>query len=201
MSSIIGCPRPTYMASIVTELNPCAVNLAQIQKMVFWRRGGGGTIASAITSAFWTAQLALTTTGKPVVSPFVTGKVTAGDTREFGGGNETKNGIPIPIGNNPTVAEFNVYQADQDTIALLKAIQKEPLDVIFINENGQFYYNDAQTLAFTGFPIDGLSVSDVSGGEFGGVITNKIKFYLAPNWSDSAELSAATTFALTLINT
>jgi len=201
MGLINCCPLPTYMASIVTDLNPCPVNLGQIQKMIFWRTGNSCTVASALTSAYWTTQLALATTAKPVVSPFMVGKLSPGDPREFGGGNETLNGIPVTIGNLPSLGEFTVYQYDQDVIAKLKALQCEALDVIFINESGQFYYNDAATLGFGGFRIYNFRVSDVEGGEFTGVIKNMVKFMLVPGWSDTAELSAITAFALNLVNT
>jgi hypothetical protein len=195
------CPLPTYMASVVTDLNPCPINLGQIQKMIFWRTGNGCSVASALTSAFWTTHLALTTTAKPVVSPFVVGKLTPGEPREFGGGNETLDGIPIRIGNLPSNGEFTTLQQDQDVITKLKALQCEALDVVFINEGGQFYYSDSNALGFGGFRLKSMVVSDVEGGEFNGVIKNKIKFSLVPDWSDTAELSAATTFALNLVNT
>jgi len=38
-------------------------------------------------------------------------------------------------------------------------------------------------------------------GDFDGADTNKLKFYLRSNWSDTFEISVASTFALTLVNT
>ena len=194
------CPLPTYMGSVITDLNPCPINIGQIQKMIFWRTGNGTSVVSALISGWWTTALALTTTAKPIASPFVVGKVTPGEPREYGGGNESLDGIPIRIGNLPSNAEFTTLQQDQDVIKKLKALECEALDVIFINESGQFYYDDSNSHGFGGFRIRSLVVSDVEGGEFNSVIKNKIKFSLVPGWSDNAELSAATTFALNLVN-
>jgi len=95
-------------------------------------------------------------------------------------------------------------QFDQDVIKALKKLQCEALDVIFVNENGQFMYSDTLVggalTGFYGFPIAGLSVGDLEFGDFDGKDQNKIKFYLPSNWSNDAEISASTSFALTLIN-
>jgi hypothetical protein len=205
MSITTCCPKATYLSSAVTTLYPCPQEFGQIQKLIFWRRGQKLTaVASAVISTTWTAKLVATGDSKALVVGFVIGKVTAGDPREAGGGNETKNGIPVVIGQQPSSAEFMAIQFDQDVIKALKKLQCEALDVLFINENGQFMYADTiyggTASGFYGFPIQGLSVNDLEFGDFDGKDQNKIKFYLPPNWSNDAEISAATAFALTLIN-
>jgi hypothetical protein len=89
-------------------------------------------------------------------------------------------------------------------IKALKKLQCEALDVIFINENGQFGYLDTQfqgtTAGFYGSPVGGLQVNDLDFGDFDGMDTNKIKFWLPAGWSDNFEITAATSFALTLVN-
>lgn len=199
------CPKATAWTSAVTTLFPCPVEFGQIQKLIFWRRGNKiASLATALISTTWTSLLIATAASKAFVCGFVIGKVTPGDPREAGGGNETKDGIPVVIGQNPSSAEFMAIQWDQDAITALKKLQCEALDVLFINENGQFMYADTlyngTASGFYGFPIAGLSVNDLEFGDFDGKDQNKIKFYLPSNWSNLAEISAATSFALTLVN-
>lgn len=202
-SLTVCCPKATYIANAVTTLYPCKHEFGQIKKMIFWRRGNTiASVATAIISTTWTTLLTATGDTKAVVTPFLSGKITPGEPRETGGGNESVDGIPDLVnGSAPSVAEFTVRQWDQDVITLIKGWGCEALDVIFINENGQFGYSDAGATAFEGFPMDGFSIGDLEMGDFDGADTNKLKFYLRSNWSDTFEISAATAFALTLVNT
>jgi hypothetical protein len=200
----VCCPKSTTLSSATTILYPCPQEFGQIQKLIFWRRGNTKSVASALQSTTWTALLVATGNTKALVAGFVVGKVTAGEAREAGGGNETLNGIPVVIGQQPSVFEGQIIQADQDVIKELKKLQCEKLDVIFVNENGQFGYLDTlyngTATGFYGSPIDGLQINDLEFGDFDGKDQNKIKFYLYPNWSNNFEITAATSFALTLIN-
>jgi hypothetical protein len=205
MSITTCCPKSTTLASAVTVLHPCPVEFGQIQKLIFWRRGNKiASLATALISTTWTTLLTATGNTKALVVGFVIGKVTPGDPREAGGGNETKDGIPVVIGQNPSTAEFMAIQFDQDVIKQLKKLQCEALDVVYVNENGQFMYADTvyggTTGGFYGFPVAGLSVNDLEFGDFDGKDQNKIKFFMPANWSNDAEISAATSWALTLIN-
>ena len=80
----------------------------------------------------------------------------------------------------------------------------ETLDVVFINENGQFAYNgtifNGTTSGFYGFPLAGLFVGDFSLGQFDDKDENVLSFQMPSNWSDNLTITAATPFALTLIN-
>jgi hypothetical protein len=205
MSITTCCPKSTTLASAVTVLFPCPVEFGQIQKLIFWRRGNHiASLASAIVSTTWTTLLTATGATKALVAGFTIGKITPGEAREAGGGNETKDGIPVVIGSQPSVAEFMLIQQDQDVISQLKKLQCEALDVLMINENGQFMYSDTEVngihAGFFGFPVGGLSVGDLETGDFDGKDQNKLKFYLPPNWSNTAEISAATSWALNLLN-
>lgn len=201
----VCCPKSTTLSSAVTVLHPCPSEFGQIQKLIFWRRGNEwNSVASALISTNWTTVLTATGSTKALVAGFTIGKVTAGEAREAGGGNEGKNGIPVVIGSQPSVCEFMLIQQDQDVIKALKKLQCEALDVVFVNENGQFGYLDivygGSTGGFYGIPVQGLSVGDLEFGDFDGKDQNKLKFYLPPNWSNDFEISAPTSFALTLIN-
>lgn len=199
------CPKSTTLASAVTILYPCPQEFGQIQKIIFWRRGNSiASVATAIISTTWTTLLTATGNTKALVGGFVVGKITPGEAREAGGGNETLNGIPVVIGSQPSVFEGMLIQFDQDVIKQLKKLQCEKLDAIFVNENGQFGYLDTKyqgvATGFYGIPVDGLSVGDLETGDFDGKDQNKLKFYLPANWSNDFEITAATSFALTLIN-
>lgn len=199
------CPKPTYLASAVTTLYPCKAEFGQIQKLIFWRRGNKiASIATALIATTWTTLLTATGNTKALVVGFVVGKVTPGEARESGGGNESIDGIPEVVGLNPAVFEGNLIQRDQDEIKALKKLMCEALDVIFINENGAIGYLDTQFAGtgtgVYGVPVAGLSVGDLEFGDFDGRDQNKIKFMMPANWSDNFEKSADTAFALTLVN-
>lgn len=199
------CPKPTYLASAVTTLYPCKAEFGQIQKLIFWRRGNKiASIATALIATTWTTLLTATGNTKALVVGFVVGKVTPGEARESGGGNESIDGIPEVVGLNPAVFEGNLIQRDQDEIKALKKLMCEALDVLFINENGAIGYLDTQFAGtgtgVYGVPVAGLSVGDLEFGDFDGRDQNKIKFMMPANWSDNFEKSADTAFALTLVN-
>ena len=201
-SLTICCSQPSCIASTVTVLNPCLQDFGQIQKMVFWR--ASNTIASvttALVEATWTTLLSATGDTKAIPTPFLGGVVIpASEPREFGGGNETRYGAPIRKGGGSVAVTANMYGEDQDVIAALKALRCEPLEVILINESGQFGYSDAST--FSGFPIvaNSLFVSDKGFGGMDDGDVNTMMFNLPPNWSDTFEISDVTTFALDMVN-
>ena len=198
----VCCPRPTAMASAVTVLNPCPSDVGQIQKLVFWRRGQTiPSVATAVIQTTWTTLLAATGDTKALVSPFIANvEVAASEPREFGGGNETRWGAPIRKGNASTVFTASIYQEDQDVIAALKDLACEALDVVMINESNQFIYSD--TSGFSGFEIANASfnASDKGIGGLDDADVNNIVFNLKPEWSNTLEISAETTFALDMVN-
>ena len=204
MSRTICCPVPTAIASVVTTLNPCLADAGQIVKMVFWR--AGNTIASeatAIISTTWTTLLAATGDTKAIVSPFVGSvEIPPSEAREFGGGNETPFGAPTRKGGTSVQVSATMYSEDQDVITSLKELACENLEVIFINESDQLIYSDGGSTTVGGFPIakHSLFISDKGFGGFNDPDTNMITFNLKPNWSDTLEISSATTFALDMVN-
>lgn len=201
MATPICCPIPTYLTSAVTSTTGCAQDVGQIQKFIFWRRDNYTTVASAITSTYWSTALVATGDTKAVVSPFC-GNVEfePGEAREFGGGNETKDGIPIIKGSEATTMTGRFYQEDQDVIGKMKEWKCETLDVIMINENNQLIYDDRGGAAVYGFPLESLNIKDLKIGGFTDADYNDFSMRLVPNWSDGLEISAATSFALGLVN-
>jgi hypothetical protein len=202
MITVCTCPVPTALPDIVTSA-PCYENFGQIQKLVFWRRGKKiVSIGTAEIEATWTARLASATADKAVVSPFIAGAtVVPGEARSYGGGNDTKDGIPILLGGEASAFEARILRYDQETISLLKQLQCEELDVIFINENGQFGWSDKDgNDTFYGFPLEGFFVSDLALPGYAEPIHNMIRFMLPSGWSDSFKISNSLDFSLNMIN-
>lgn len=190
MSLTVCCPVPTGIASVVTTLNPCAEDVGQIQKLIFWRRGNSLSVASASISTTWTDLFAATGDTKAVPTPFVSNiEIPMSDPREFGGGNETQKGAPIRKGSLPTRFAGKIYQADQDTIAYLKDLSCEILDVIFYNEKNQLVYSSIGG-RFYGFQIvkSTLFFSDKCIGGLEDADYNDVIFNLKPKWSDTLAL-------------
>jgi hypothetical protein len=198
--TVCQCPISTTLASIVTDINDCKVEVGQIQKAIFWRHGTHlDATASAISSAVWTVHLTATGDTKCVVTPFISIAIPPTEVREVGSGNEVRDGIPIQMGTLSAKAEGHIWQADSDIIRALKKLECEDLDVMFINENNQLVY-DNQSSRVNGFRVNSLFISDKSMGSYTDGTKNMFHFYLAGGWSNYATLSAATTFLLDMVN-
>jgi hypothetical protein len=196
----ICCPAPTALPNNTTSTTNCPTEFGQIRKLIFWRRDNLlDAVASATSATVWTALLTATDDTKAVVTPFLTCIIPPSEKREAGSGSEVPNGIPIAIGNNPSMAEGTIWQAGQDVIALIKDLQCEYLDVLFINEAGQLGYNLDGT-DVKGFPIDSLNISDLGVGSFDEGTKNPYSFYLRANWSDGFRISTETTFLIDSVN-
>jgi len=202
MSLVICCPSPTAIASAVTVLNPCPEDIGQIQKMVFWRRGQTiASVATALISTTWTTLLAAADDTKAIVTPFLANvEIAPSEPREFGGGNETRNGAPIRKGGATVQVSASIYQYDQDTITALKALRCETLDVLFINESDQLIYSDSSNVSGFHVAENSLFVSDKGVGGLDDADQNMLIFNLKPNWSDTLEVTVATTFLLDMVN-
>ncbi|GAG96301.1 unnamed protein product, partial [marine sediment metagenome] len=122
--------------------------------------------------------------------------------REFGGGNETRDGAPLRKGAQSPALTFTMLGEDQDVVTALKQLRCEALEVIFINEANQFIYDDGATTTFGGFPIvpNSLFIGDKKIGGFDEWDSNIIQFNLQPNWSDNLEITLASTFGLSMTN-
>lgn len=204
MATTVGCPVPTILDGIVTTttLNPCPMNIGQIQRMIFWRAGNSVPIASVITASKWTTLAAATGSTKAVYSPFCAAVTfTPGDARAFGGGNETKDGAPIRVGLEPTEVTGRFYYYDQATVAVdFRKLETENIEVLFINENNQLIYKSDTTAK--GFPIAirSLVVKDLNPGDRQTPPHNEFMFTLGALWSEKLAISGASTFFLTAGN-
>jgi len=148
------------------------------------------SVASASVSTAWTTRFESTGTDKAVASPFLGNvEMPVPDPREFGGGNETVRGASIRRGNLSTKFSGRIYQADQDTIAYLKDLMCETLDVLFFNEANEIIYREVGTDCY-GFPVTkgSLFLSDKHIGGLEEADYNILSFNLRPNWSNSLKI-------------
>lgn len=203
MTLTICCPTPAALESAVTILNPCPADIGQIQKLIFWRTGQSiASVTTALISSTWNTLLAAVDETKVLVTPFVHNPdMPAGDPREYGGGNETRWGSPLRKGAQSPAFSFMMLAEDQDVITALKKLRCEALDVLFINEANQLIYSDAGS-AVAGFPVvpGSLFIGDKKVGGLEDYDSNLLMFNVKPNWSDSLEITIASTFLLSMVN-
>lgn len=186
------CPLPTTLPDIPNSNCPFDIN--QIQKVVFQQDGyvfdAGSLLLAATVSALKTADDAT----KIVTTPFITGNpiVTPGGAITRGGGdNNTKNGIEIITGRNPSIfsCEFDSLSPDQER-ALKSVGCNTNLRAFFINEENKIIATqDGLTQAqkdagsHIGFPISALFIDDREVLGFGANDMSKMRFSLVPGWS------------------
>ena len=196
----VCCPLPTYIASVVTE-NGCPFNFGQIQKLIFWRHGNSiASVATAEVEATWTVLLSATNDTKAVVTPYTSGgALVPGEARSYGSGNEVLNGIPRILGSEPSAVNARFLQIEPEQTELLKKLMCEDLDVVLVNENGQFGYKDVSGV-FYGLHIAGLFVGDYSLPGYSEPSGSAISFMIPSNEMDKFRVSDATDFALTMLN-
>jgi len=201
MGRTICCPEADYLPSNSTDANPCANEFGQIRKLIFWRRGQVlDAVASATSATVWTALLTATNDTKAVVTPTLTCIIPPSEKREAGSGSEVPDGIPIALGSNPVMAEGTIWQAGQDVMALLKDLQCDDLDVLFINESNQLGYRLTDDSEVAGFHSESVWFSDFATGSFDEGSRNTFSFYLKPDWSDGFRISTETTFLIDQVN-
>jgi hypothetical protein len=183
------CPVGSFLTTIGTLT--CPTSFGQVQKLIFQRAGGLSsaglgttTTGSTDTYSTWTTLAAATTNAKIVVTPFVAGFTPEpGGPREFGSGNEVRDGIPIIYGTNPTKVKVKVYEASKTIAANLKALECETIQVALVNENGQVAFDATNTGAVVGFDVQSYHVSDRILGGFDGPDYYEISFSMPGNWS------------------
>ena len=120
--SICACPAATALTTIPTMT--CASDFGQIQKIAFQRLHTSGT-ANGFDSttkigveASWQTKMALNTSGKIVVTPYVEAPTAdGGDAITYGGGNDTVGGVTRIVGRNPINMTFALNQYPQNIIS------------------------------------------------------------------------------------
>ena len=208
---VCNCPAATALTTIPAA--QCSETFGQIQKVAFQRLklsdGTDNTFDDAATAtdikkkAAWTAKMALSTSGKIVISPYIQAPTSeAGDARTFGGGNDTLGGIEMIIGRNPTTFSGVLRGVPQSVIKVMKELQCEAqadnLGVFLFDENGNIEgikhtwttgagTEQDPTVTHVGYkpiPIRALFISDKAHGGLEAPDSNNISWSFKPNFSD-----------------
>lgn len=194
MAIICGCPEGAAINDI--PVSTCQEDFGQIQKVVFQRiKKADGTpniIDIATTNpnvvGTWNALKQAADGTKVTVSPFIQNPESEpGAKREFGGGNQTLGGIPIPMGSEPSTFKGLFYRIRQDVIAAIKTYGCENIGVFLVNENGQLAGvtdSIATPTKFSPFPIQGFFVGDKKMGGLEEPDSNAVDWAFPANWSD-----------------
>jgi len=183
MSLTCACPAPTAIANITAIT--CPQNVGQIQRMVFARSIDIADVATLILEATWTSLFSAADDTHAVPTPLIDNPVVEpGAVITIGSGNEVRNGIPKIVGSDPTKFTFTLRTFPEATIRDLKLLMCEsPLEVIFVQEDGQFVHLLNGTLV-EGFPVHELRISDRKIGGFNALDEHMLEFSMAENWSD-----------------
>ncbi len=196
-----GCPLGAHINDLTVAA--CKVAFGQTQKLLFQRiysaaatknsfpaAGSGQTPAqgSIVLKASWTAKLSAADGTKVTVSPYVQNPETEpGAPRTFGGDNQTRGGVPITIGREPTAFTGVFYQESQATMEAMKDYYCEELGVYLIDEYGNIGCladNVDNPTAYYPIPIQEFFVGDLKLGGYSEPDSNAINFSFLPNWSD-----------------
>ena len=200
---VCNCPAATALTTIPAA--QCSETFGQIQKVAFQRLklsdGTDNTFDDVATAtdikkkAAWTAKMALSTSGKIVISPYIQAPTQdGGDARTFGGGNETLGGVEMVIGRNPMNFSGVMRGVPQSIIKVMKSLQCEAqgdnLGVILFDENGNIEAIKKVTtgtpdvVEYMPIPIRSLFIGDKVHGGLEAPDNNAISWKFLPNYSD-----------------
>jgi hypothetical protein len=181
------CPLPTAITTITP--NTCPENFGQIQKIAIQRQGFDfdGTTGNDIeVLADWQSRIALSTSEKIQVSPFIYNFVSAaGEAITNGGGdNTTLNGEVELVGINKSAASGMFKSLSSAVINALQSYNCETaLGVYFINADGKIIAQELTTGTYTPFPISSFFVGDKTNNGFATKDENALSFQLNAGWS------------------
>ena len=203
MSLTCGCPLGASIENIPIE--SCLENFGQVQKVLFQRRMNGATLNAMDAStadpklkASWTALLTSATSTKVVQSPYIQAPAfEAGAARNFGGGNETLDGVEITIGREPTSFTGVLRSQPQKTIKAMKTYECEDAAVALVNGEGKIGLlcdDPTSPTEYYLIPIKNLFISDKMVGGLEAPDSNNISWKFNPNWSDNFVVITPTDF-------
>jgi len=142
---LCGCPLASELPDI--PLASCPEDFGQIQKIIFQRRLNGSALNSSTPTgagsleleATWQTLLDASDDTKAVISPILESPETEpGGPVTFGGGNQTRDGIPLIVGREATTFEGVFYRQRQDTIEARKSYSCEDVGVFLVDEFGRY---------------------------------------------------------------
>lgn len=186
-----GCPAGAHLPDL--EVAECKESLGQIQKVIFQRiyksTGEINSITDLTKKAGLMANFSAADGTKMLISPYIQNPTTEpGAARTFGGGNQTRGGIEVIIGREPTTFTGIMYQENQQTVKTLKELMCENIGVMLIDENGNIGAladNPADPTKYMPIPIGKFFVGDKKLGGFEEPDSNTIEWSFFPNWSDN----------------
>lgn len=199
-----SCPLAAAIPDV--PIKPCPESYGQIQKIIFQRVNASAGVKNAFViatanpnvKASWSALLTADDGTKVVPSPFISApEMEPGEARNYGGGNETRGGIEIVIGREPTSFTGNLLHTSQETIEALKKYVGEQIGVYMIDEAGTILGlsdNIGTPTKFMPIPIEGLFIGDKKFGGLEAPDMNAIKWKFYPNWSDKLTAIKPTDF-------
>lgn len=208
-----GCPKAEHIKDLKATLGACKSSFGQIQRLAFQRvfkaetsgvskNGFPSTGTGAITAkTSWTANLAADDDTKITVSPYINNPETEpGAARTFGGDNQTRGGIPMVIGREPTAFTAAFYEEDQEVMAAMKDYACEEVGVYLFDEFGNIgciaettTSGSTTTTTYHPIPIQQLFVGDLDLGGYAEPDSNALSFNFLPNWSDNIAIVKANT--------
>lgn len=178
----------------------CFTTMGQIQKIAFQmlRHPATGNFNSmtyddAELLATWQPLLAATDATKIVMSPFIEAPTSEVNTPiEFGGGNDTIDGIPYIVGYEPVQFTGMFRGANQERIAALKKLScfslARNLGVYLIDSNGSIECINDGNDNLSPIPIYAFSVSDKGHGGKDQFDWNAFSWRFKENYSDQLQI-------------
>ena len=190
------CPAPTSLTTIPAQ--DCGVNLNQIQRLGFRRRGnvfGANAQPAAndiLALADWQALMTASDSTKIVVTPLIASNpaIAAGDAITTGGGdNTTLNGVEEVEGVNPSVftAEFKSLSPEIEK-AMKTLMCETELEVFFFLEGGKIAARADNSVDpavdWKGFDAQALFISDRNNDGFATKDIFNISFSMPAGYSE-----------------
>lgn len=197
MSFFCQCPQAASIDTIPD--NDCPEYIGQVHKIILQREkqadGTVNTITVASTNpnvlATWSTLKSASDYTKVAVSPFIdNSNIEPGSVIEYGGGNETRDGITIPITSEFTQATGELLNIKQAVVKTLKkfgceSIAESGLAIFLINSNGNIWGKSTDSgTTFQGIPARSFFVGDKKTGNRLEPDKNEIRWAFEPNWSD-----------------
>lgn len=193
----MSCTQTTSTISPV--YGNCAFKPGQAYRVLFQLVYSTGTtlngigISSVTSLASWSPFYAASDGTKIIPTDIVGGgKVTPGNVKEFGGGNETPGGSPIPIGKSVSKFTGKMFQTVQSAIKELKKLEEvKGLGVYFVSPSDKV---TGKKVSVSGadklcpIPLEQLPYFlDAEMGEQETPVSNEFGFYLPVNYSDTID--------------
>lgn len=189
------CPPEAEPSDIYIPDPLCAFNVAQVVKVILIRKKDDSaarntlTYANAALQASWDTLFAAADSTKAQITPEISAPtLEPGDVIEYGSGNEVPDGVPIPVGEDPSVFNGIILSAHPATINSLKLWQQEDVGCFFVNQHGQIIADsdDAESPASI-YPFN-VRALFVGSRAFGGHVEpdkNALRLTLPEGWDEN----------------